>query len=400
MFKSTFDSWRRPLPVYDHKQQMRTRAREERRKREGDAILTENCRNTIQINKRVIGVFRPTDNLPSYQVKLRHHQPYRSKGAIRTSFPPFSEECIKSRPEYFTEEWMDTDQVVHKHDVIGYASLIANLDNKLTEGKISTIVRYKDKIIAMKKALNRAQIPASGVKVQWRLASKQKSPTLCLAYVMLNRYATVVALIQLSANSAICVFESIAGALRAVNNSGSRQASLILIVSWWHSQMASASVRERIKQNKSQTEKWLLSQGVGALDNVCTEKTPTDSQSYVTETGSKPPDVQAGMTLKLTQGKKRGDMTLTPTASKPRQPSPPRHNKGHDSRRQKPNMRHDSHQQKHNMRHDSHQQKHNMRHDSHQQKHNMSHDSSHKKHGFKSVALAVMAVIKHADEFA
>ncbi|XP_059179393.1 uncharacterized protein LOC131958401 [Physella acuta] len=309
MFKSTFDSWRRPLPVYDDKQQMRTRAREERRKRKENAILTENCKQTIILGKRGIGVFRPTDNLPSYQVKLRHHQPYRSKGAIRTSFPPFSEECIKSRPEYFTEEWMDTDQVVHKHDVIGYASLIANLDNKLTEGKISTIVRYKDKIIAMKKALNRAQIPASGVKVQWRLASKQKSPKLCLVFVMLNRFATVVALIQLSANSAICVFESIAGALRAVNNSSSRQASLILIVSWWHAQMASASVRERIKQNKSQTEKWLLSQGVGALDNVCTEKPPTDPKQTSEEDDQRPQDHQHGITLKYASPKPRADLS-------------------------------------------------------------------------------------------
>ncbi|CAL1542592.1 unnamed protein product [Lymnaea stagnalis] len=68
------------------------------------------------------------------------------------------------------------------------------------------------------------------------------------------------ALMKTGNNTALCVFETLAGALKAIRNSVSMPGKCRVIVSWWYSQLTNFATFQRVKDDKNAVSRWLMTQ--------------------------------------------------------------------------------------------------------------------------------------------
>ncbi|BFZ23527.1 hypothetical protein BsWGS_26566 [Bradybaena similaris] len=143
-------------------------------------------------------------------------------------------------PPYLLDE--DVSGAFERRNLKAYTQSLVDRSREINnQGRITAIFKYNQRIIYTLKPVNYSATPASALKVQWRISRSLLTPSFIMVFSMLNRYGTVVALIKRSSNSAMCIFETVDQAQRAINMHSLNQSSKILILSWWHQMLGSAT---------------------------------------------------------------------------------------------------------------------------------------------------------------
>ncbi|XP_055864433.1 uncharacterized protein LOC106066114 isoform X1 [Biomphalaria glabrata] len=250
------------LPIFEHIGQIR---KFQKQLRQRNSHRSDSRYPSLVVANKGLGKFSLHGSAEStVKIKSKQPQTYFKKNDIRPTFRPFAEEVIKFRPYYFTNEWMDKDLVNHRKEITHYVNFIASTGHETNLAKISCILAINDQIWELNRVINYSNLPPSTARVQWRQSFMSKQPCLILVYILLNRFGKVIALIRVGPNKAICVFESLSGVERAINNVGDSQGKRLLIITWWYPYLQNRSERLKIQEDKNLATNWLIQQQRGA----------------------------------------------------------------------------------------------------------------------------------------
>ncbi|BFZ23528.1 hypothetical protein BsWGS_26567 [Bradybaena similaris] len=180
-------------------------------------------------------------------------------------------------PPYLLDE--DVSGAFERRNLKAYTQSLVDRSREINnQGRITAIFKYNQRIIYTLKPVNYSATPASALKVQWRISRSLLTPSFIMVFSMLNRYGTVVALIKRSSNSAMCIFETVDQAQRAINMHSLNQSSKILILSWWHQMLGSRMIHEGTTTTQG-ISRW--------LETMCEALLKSDEQSNELREGHK-----------------------------------------------------------------------------------------------------------------
>ncbi|KAH9504437.1 hypothetical protein Btru_063611 [Bulinus truncatus] len=300
-----FNSCHSELPIFDQAAQLRLYQKQLRQR---SFSRKKSSYPPLVIAEAGLGRFSiPSSEDSMMKIKPTLPQSYVKKHQFRPTFRPFTEEVIKFRPVYFTQEWLDKDLMTHRKEIANYVNIISALEKEKNLGKISCILRIDDRICQVNRVINYTNLPPSTACVQWRQAFMSRQPSLFLIYILLNRFGKVVALVRIGPNKAVCVFDSVSSVERAVNHVGESQGKRLLILNWWYPNLQSCRERLKIREDVNLASDWVIQQqggattmfshGVGSTDQILM---PSPSSDFL----RMPKHKTWGLTLHLDKGRK------------------------------------------------------------------------------------------------